>query len=35
MAAGQVLQQIIAKAQKELLAEWLQTQTADGAPAPT
>ena len=30
MAAGQVLQQIIAKAQKELLTEWLQTQTADG-----
>jgi rsbT co-antagonist protein RsbR len=31
MAAGQILQQIIAKTQKELLAEWLQTQTADGA----
>jgi rsbT co-antagonist protein RsbR len=30
MAAGQVLQQIITKAHKELLAEWLQTQlTAD------
>lgn len=30
MAAGQVLQQIIAKSQKELLAEWLQVQvTAD------
>jgi rsbT co-antagonist protein RsbR len=28
MAAGQVLQQIITKAQKELLAEWLQTQLA-------
>jgi rsbT co-antagonist protein RsbR len=26
MAAGQVLQQIIAKSQKELLAEWLQSQ---------
>jgi len=31
MAAGQVLQQIIARTQKELLGEWLQTQTADGA----
>lgn len=31
MAAGQVLQQIIAKSQKELLAEWLDTQTADSA----
>jgi rsbT co-antagonist protein RsbR len=28
MAAGQVLQQIITKAHKELLAEWLQTQLA-------
>jgi rsbT co-antagonist protein RsbR len=28
MAAGQVLQQIITKAQKELLAEWLQSQLA-------
>jgi rsbT co-antagonist protein RsbR len=34
MAAGQVLQQIIAKTQKELLAEWLATQTADGATRP-
>ena len=31
MAAGQVLQQIIASTQKELLGEWLQTQTSDGA----
>jgi rsbT co-antagonist protein RsbR len=31
MAAGQVLQQIIAKAQKELLPEWLATQTEVGA----
>jgi len=31
MAAGQVLQQIIARTQKELLGEWLETQTADGA----
>ena len=31
MAAGQVLQQIIARTQNELLAEWLATQTADGA----
>lgn len=31
MAAGQVLQQIIARAQNELLTEWLETQTADGA----
>jgi rsbT co-antagonist protein RsbR len=31
MATGQILQQIISKTQKELLAEWLQTQTADGA----
>ena len=28
MAAGQVLQQIITKSQKELLAEWLQSQSA-------
>ena len=34
MAAGQVLQQIIAKTQKELLAEWLASQTADGATRP-
>jgi len=34
MAAGQVLQQIIAKSQKELLAEWLASQTADGATRP-
>ena len=31
MAAGQVLQQIIARTQNELLGEWLQTQAADGA----
>jgi rsbT co-antagonist protein RsbR len=31
MAAGQILQQIIARTQKELLAEWLATQTADSA----
>ena len=31
MAAGQILQQIIARTQSELLAEWLATQTADGA----
>ena len=34
MAAGQVLQQIIARAPKELLGEWLQTQMADGANRP-
>jgi rsbT co-antagonist protein RsbR len=34
MAAGQVLQQIIARTQKELLAEWLASQTADGATRP-
>jgi rsbT co-antagonist protein RsbR len=34
MAAGQVLQQIISKAQKELLSEWLQGQAADGANRP-
>jgi rsbT co-antagonist protein RsbR len=34
MAAGQILQQIIAKAQKELLTEWLQSQVADGANRP-
>jgi rsbT co-antagonist protein RsbR len=34
MAAGQVLQQIIARAQNELLNEWLETQTADGASRP-
>jgi rsbT co-antagonist protein RsbR len=34
MAAGQILQQIIAKTQKELLGEWLQTQAADGASRP-
>jgi len=34
MAAGQVLQQIIARTQKELLAEWLETQTAVGAHRP-
>jgi rsbT co-antagonist protein RsbR len=31
MAAGQVLQQIIASTQKELLAQWLDAQSADGA----
>jgi len=34
MAAGQVLQQTIARTQNELLAEWLQTQAADGAARP-
>jgi rsbT co-antagonist protein RsbR len=34
MAAGQLLRQIIAKTQKELLAEWLESQTADGATRP-
>lgn len=34
MAAGQVLQQIIARTQKELLAEWLQSQAAVGASRP-
>jgi rsbT co-antagonist protein RsbR len=34
MASGQVLQQIISATQKELLAEWLQTQAADGASRP-
>ena len=34
MAAGQVLQQIIARAPKELLGEWLQAQMADGANRP-
>lgn len=34
MAAGQILQQIIGRTQKELLGEWLQTQTADGETRP-
>jgi rsbT co-antagonist protein RsbR len=34
MAAGQALQQIIARTQEELLAEWLESQTADGATRP-
>jgi len=34
MAAGQVVQQIIARTQKELLVEWLQNQAADGASRP-